>query len=563
MLLSKRMSVGEVFEFRGLGYFSLKNCKLRSETAIEPEPTEKEKPVKMILFSQEAEFKEESENIHFFSIPEVNTEKEDDTESHLSLSIEKPLITESEFAEEIFSAFKSNSEIQENFKSKAEILINTMQRTGTEMVEVFTIDTLPEESVEDESTEQKRISQDEVFEQDEQSERVSVDDIKDSSSSLPWDFGRKFFDRRIDYPERERLDAQSSRYQSEEQKPGEDSKSLSEQRIVEETKKEEPDKEHIKTFDEKNKDGTDTEKHLDSDEEESVNVEKINRYERVRTFISSEMKSREQPDDKESEEVEKELLKLDEVKETEDDFTPVKSKSETYRLEPRKKKKPFFTKKDSISLSEAKAKYNYHRRKRGILPYAVPLAILIILFGIVYIFLAEDSILSSEPENVILEVKPPPHVNIIERDFEFAVTFPYSKSDANNEISGIDPSVFEEDIKLVEQKPEIKVNEQEKKVQLEDKTDEIVKERETPRVEPRQTIMNKNISKYKDYYIVQVAAYKTYEAADAEAEKFRNQGYNAFIEIAELPGRGTWYRIKVGDFTSVKHAEDFLNKNRN
>jgi cell division septation protein DedD len=98
---------------------------------------------------------------------------------------------------------------------------------------------------------------------------------------------------------------------------------------------------------------------------------------------------------------------------------------------------------------------------------------------------------------------------------------------------------------------------------LEVKTKDVVEEKVEPKIETGGTSTNKNISKYKDYFIVQVAAYKTYEDAEAEAEKFRNQGYNAFIEIAELPGRGTWYRIKVGDFTSVKHAEDFLKANRN
>ena len=261
------------------------------------------------------------------------------------------------------------------------------------------------------------------------------------------------------------------------------------------------------------------------------------------------------------------------VKKIEDDFTPVKSKSETYQLETRKKKKKkkkqFLFKKDSISLSESKERFDYHRRKRGVLPLAIPLGILIIAIVAVYIYLEKDSIISSEPENVVLKITPPPHVNIIERDFEFAVTYPYSKSEDYNEISGIDPSVFKEELKLVEENPKVKVKEPDKKVPAEQKSvgkieEKVESKTETvTKTEISQTITNKNISKYKDYYIVQVAAYKTYETAEVEAEKFRNQGYNAFIEIADLPGRGTWYRIKVGDFTSVKHAEDFLIKNRN
>jgi hypothetical protein len=202
-----------------------------------------------------------------------------------------------------------------------------------------------------------------------------------------------------------------------------------------------------------------------------------------------------------------------------------------------------------------------------VLPFVIPLAILILAIGAVYLYLEKDSIFSSEPENVLLKVIPPPHVNIIERDFEFAITFPYSKSDSYNEISGIDPSVFNEDVKLADQRPKETVKKHEKKNQVVEKPIEEVEQRLEPKTEQvaeiKQPPTSKNISKYKDYYIVQVAAYRTYDAAEVEAEKFRNQGYNAFIEIAELPDRGTWYRIKVGDFTSVKHAEDFLIKNRN
>jgi len=557
-----RMKAGEVLEIKDLGFFSLKNCRVKSDHLVAFDSEDQVKPVPMILFSEEPVFLEENKNIHFFSIPEVISNKDDDIESHLSLSIEKPLITESEFAEEIFSAFKSNSEILRNFASKAEILINTLQKTDADEVGDFILKNSPEEFVEDDSTEVKSTPPEKTIQQDEQAERVVRDDLRDSSSSLPWDFGRKFFERKIDYPEQERIDAQIQ-YQQEEKKLDKELNPSDEEKIVEETLKKDLDEKPFATSEEKDNNQVDTEDHLNYDTEEKINGEKIGKYERVRSFISTEMKNKEKSVEDETERVKTEETKLEKAKSNETDFTPVKSKSETYRLETRKKKRSFLNKKGSISLSEAKEKYNYHRRKRGILPFAIPLAILVVAIGVVYIYLAEDSILSSEPENVVLKVAPPPHVNIIERDFEFAVTFPYSKSEANNEISGIDPSVFKEGVKLIEKKPKVKVNEPEKKVQLEAKTEDIVEEKVDRKIETEKTSTNKNISKYKDYFIVQVAAYKTYEDAETEAEKYRNQGYNAFIEIAELPGRGTWYRIKVGDFTSVKNAEDFLMRNRN
>jgi nucleoid DNA-binding protein len=449
--MKTRMKAGEVFEFKDLGFFSLKNCSVKSDHLVAFDSEVQDKRITMILFSEEPVFKEENKNIHFFSIPEVISDKDDDIGSHLSLSIEKPLITESEFAEEVFSAFKSNSEILRSFASKAEILINTLQKTGVEEIEDFILKGHPEEFVEDDIIEEKSAPQEKVVQQEEQNKRIIRDNIRDSSSSLPWDFGRKFFERKIDYPEQERIDAQIQ-YQKEKKKQDKELKSLDEEKIVEETVKEDFDEESLTTSKEKDEYQVDTENYLNSDTEEEVDVEKIGNFERVKTFVPIEMKDKEKPVEDETEKVKIEEKELDKVQKDEDDFTPVKSKSETYRLEKRKKKKPFLRKKDSISLSEAKEKYDYHRRKRGILPLIIPLAILIIAIGVVYLYLAENSILSSEPENVVSKVTPPPHVNIIERDFEFAVTFPYSKSEAYNKISGIDPSVFTEGVKLIEKK---------------------------------------------------------------------------------------------------------------
>jgi cell division septation protein DedD/nucleoid DNA-binding protein len=567
--MSSRMKAGEVFEIKDLGYFSLKCCKLNSETGAELVPISQEKPVFMILFSEDSQINEENKNIHFFSIPELVSQKDDDIESHLSLSVETPLVTENEFAEEIFSAFKSNSEIRNNFTSKADILINTMKKVDVEVVAHFTLKVSPKEFVDENVIEEKSIPQEKVVRQEEQTKRL-ITDIKDSSSSLPWDFGRKFFERKIDYPEQDRINAQRQ-IQNEEKNPVKGLKSIDEDKIIEKAINENSDENSFATLDDKIDEQIDDKNNITPDVEEKNNDEKIGNFERVRTYILNESEKKEKPNEDEIEQIRTEETKSGKVKKIEDDFTPVKSKSETYQLETRKKKKKkqFLLKKDSISLSESKERFDYHRSKRGFLPFAIPLGILIIAIGAVFIYLEKDSIISSEPENVVLKITPPPHVNIIERDFEFAVTYPYSKSENYNEISGIDPSVFKEELKLVEENPKVKVKEPDKKVPAEQKSIGKIEEKVeskteiVTKTEVSQTITNKNISKYKDYYIVQVAAYKTYETAEVEAEKFRNQGYNAFIEIADLPGRGTWYRIKVGDFTSVKHAEDFLNKNRN
>ncbi|MBT8383103.1 MAG: SPOR domain-containing protein [Ignavibacteria bacterium] len=564
--ISNRLKAGEVLEIKDFGYFSLKNCKIKSESGIVLESAEKEKPIPMVLFSEDKFFNEENKNIHFFSIPELGGIVEDDIQSHLSLSIEKPLVTESEFAEEIFSSFKSNSEILNNFNSKAEILISTLQKVNVEIVEEFTLSVLPQEFTEENINDEKETRNEENIRSKDPIERKTISISQADASSLPWDFGRKFFERKIHYPEQEKIDAQRQK-RFEEKEAEKNIKSTHDEKINEETIKENLDTKLSSDLED------DAGEQFNDDEdittEEKASDEKIGNYEQVRTFISGDLKSKEKLLDSESDRVELEANKTDSVKKPENEFVAVKSKSEAYKLERRKKrKKAAFFKKRSISLAESKEKYDYYRhRKRSVLTLIIPFAILILAIGAVYLYLSKDSIFSSEPEKVLLNITLPPHVNIIERDFEFAVTFPYSKSENYDEILGIDPLVFKEDLKLVEQTPKEKVKQPERKTLADEKPVEKVEEKVESKKETvtqtKQRSSNKNITKYKDYYIVQVSAYKTYEAAELEAEKYRNEGYNAFIEIAELPGKGTWYRIKVGDFTSVKHAEDFFNKNRN
>jgi hypothetical protein len=48
--------------------------------------------------------------------------------------------------------------------------------------------------------------------------------------------------------------------------------------------------------------------------------------------------------------------------------------------------------------------------------------------------------------------------------------------------------------------------------------------------------------------------------ADREAEKYFNEGYNAFVEVEEIPGKPTKYKLNVGDFTSEQFAREFESK---
>jgi cell division septation protein DedD len=50
---------------------------------------------------------------------------------------------------------------------------------------------------------------------------------------------------------------------------------------------------------------------------------------------------------------------------------------------------------------------------------------------------------------------------------------------------------------------------------------------------------------------VQVASYPTDSEATAFADQLRARGHQAHVERAEIPKRGTWYRVRIGPFSQV------------
>ncbi|HYA87409.1 MAG TPA: SPOR domain-containing protein [Nitrospirota bacterium] len=76
--------------------------------------------------------------------------------------------------------------------------------------------------------------------------------------------------------------------------------------------------------------------------------------------------------------------------------------------------------------------------------------------------------------------------------------------------------------------------------------------------EPHEKKKDKSLKKTapsKLHYTVQVASYPEIQLANDEAKKMRSRGYAAFIVPSEVPGKGTWYRVRLGSFTKKDSAE--------
>ncbi len=61
-------------------------------------------------------------------------------------------------------------------------------------------------------------------------------------------------------------------------------------------------------------------------------------------------------------------------------------------------------------------------------------------------------------------------------------------------------------------------------------------------------------------YMLQVVSYNNREQADTFAETLRQRGHRAFVMEAELPGRGTYYRVRIGPFQTSGRANRYRSR---
>jgi len=61
-------------------------------------------------------------------------------------------------------------------------------------------------------------------------------------------------------------------------------------------------------------------------------------------------------------------------------------------------------------------------------------------------------------------------------------------------------------------------------------------------------------------FTIQVASLKDMKVAAEMAEMLKKKGYQAYTVLAKIPGKGTWHRIRIGDFKNRKDAGNILSR---
>jgi cell division septation protein DedD/nucleoid DNA-binding protein len=217
-------------------------------------------------------------------------------------------------------------------------------------------------------------------------------------------------------------------------------------------------------------------------------------------------------------------------------------------------------------IEEQKVEYFEPVKKKNLIPFIVfPLLVIGLSLALYwYLEFYKKSEITTKPIQLALKTD---NTKIVQRNFDIPVTYPYLPKVKETSFSETIPPKNEDQNLAPKKNETVKtepVNSEIKKVEKEIPK-QIVAETKKPitPVVPTGKSLNvgNNIYKYGNYFVVQVAAFRSSSISENEAGKYRNKGYNAFVEDAEIPGRGIWYRVRVGNFNSKEEALIFANKN--
>jgi len=89
---------------------------------------------------------------------------------------------------------------------------------------------------------------------------------------------------------------------------------------------------------------------------------------------------------------------------------------------------------------------------------------------------------------------------------------------------------------------------------------EVVKEEVLPAAETRLQAEEKPILSLGKKFTIQVASFQDKARAEIVANGLQQKGHQPVISSKELLGKGTWYRVFVGDFDTEEEAKSLLDK---
>lgn len=210
--------------------------------------------------------------------------------------------------------------------------------------------------------------------------------------------------------------------------------------------------------------------------------------------------------------------------------------------------------------------YSYQPKKSRV-PLLIVLIGTIVIISMLYFYITQIKNITTKPEQKTLSLNTQ-NATIVERSFEVPVYYPYPKKLSEeteitkqtevpvDETKSTPIESEQKELKSVDKKEDLKKN-----VTI---PDNVVQKQNQITFSPTQSQnyerVGANLFKYGDHYVVQVAAFRSKSIADNEAAKLRNKGYNAFVERAEFQDGSVWFRVRVGNFPTLREAQEFQSR---
>jgi cell division septation protein DedD/nucleoid DNA-binding protein len=217
-------------------------------------------------------------------------------------------------------------------------------------------------------------------------------------------------------------------------------------------------------------------------------------------------------------------------------------------------------------VDDQKDEYFETAKKKNLIPFIVfPLLVIILSLALYwYLEFYKKSEVTPKVTQIALKTD---NAKIVQRNFDIPITYPYLPKVNETSISETVVPKNEDQNSAVTKNEAVNTEPVQtgiKKAEKEISKQNVTETKQTVKpVNPTGNSLNvgNNIYKYGNYFVVQVAAFRSSSISENEAGKYRNKGYNAFVEAAEIPGRGTWYRVRVGNFNTKEEALIFAKKN--
>jgi cell division protein FtsN len=85
--------------------------------------------------------------------------------------------------------------------------------------------------------------------------------------------------------------------------------------------------------------------------------------------------------------------------------------------------------------------------------------------------------------------------------------------------------------------------------------------KEIPVVEKAETMVDVPVpakDEFSGKHTIQVGAFPSLNEAESFAKGFKARGYTPIINEADIPNRGTWYRVSLGVFDNISEAKEYV-----